>query len=160
MSEETLFTESEAHRHFAIKYNGRCWELLEKSDRSREENEILIEAAHASLAHWREAGTGVQHQRGEWMLARTYVVVGIAEAAVYHADRCLALAKEHRDLMEDFDWAYAYEAVARANAIAGNRERANEYLELATRAGKAIADAQSKEIFAGDFDGGDWAGLR
>jgi len=77
-----------------------------------------------------------------------------------HANRCLELTEEHSSEMEDFDKAFAYEAVARANAVAGNRDEALKYIELAEKAGEAIADEQSKEIFVGDFNGGDWAGLR
>jgi len=160
VSEEKTYTEAEAHRFFAIDFNGKTWGLLEKADRTKEDNELMVYTAYASLRHWLEAGTGVNHQRGEWMIARVYTVLGVAEAAVYHANRCLELTEQHADEMEDFDCAYAYEAVARANAIAGNRDEALKYIEKAVKAGKAIADEQSKEIFDGDFKGGDWAGLK
>jgi tetratricopeptide (TPR) repeat protein len=160
MSEGRVFTEVEAHRHFAIQYNGKTWGLLEKPDRNQDDDDLMVYAAHTSLAHWREAGTSLHHQRGEWLIARVYAVLGIPEAALYHANRCLALTEEYADLMEDFDRAYAYEGVARANAIAGNREDALKYIDLAVRAGEAIADEQSKETFSGDLDGGEWAGLK
>jgi hypothetical protein len=160
MSEEKVYTEAEAHRHFAIRFNGMTWDLLDRADRTKEEDERMLYSAFASCRHWLEAGTGVHHQRGEWMIARVYSVLGLGEAAVRHANRCLELTEEHAGEMEDFDKAFAYEAVARANAIAGNRGEALKYIELAEKAGEAIADEQDKEIFLGDFNGGDWAGLR
>jgi hypothetical protein len=160
MSEEKVYTEAEAHRHFAIRFNGMTWDLLDRADRTKEEDERMLYSAFASCRHWLEAGTGVHHQRGEWMIARVYSVLGLGEAAVRHANRCLDLTEEHAGEMEDFDKAFAYEAVARANAIAGNRGEALKYIELAEKAGEAIADEQDKEIFLGDFNGGDWAGLR
>jgi hypothetical protein len=105
-------------------------------------------------------GTGVHHQRGEWMIARVYSVLGSGAAAVRHAKRCLELTEQYADEMEDFDKAFAYEAVARANAIAGNPDEAVTYIKLAEEAGKTIADEQSKEIFVSDFNGGEWAGLK
>ena len=160
MSKEKTYTESEAHRHFAAKLNGQVWSLLEKANRSRAEEEIMIHSAHASCCHWLEAGTGLHHQRAEWMIARVYSELGLAEAALRHANRCRELTQEHADLMEDFDRAYALEAMARANAVAGNRAEALEFLQLAKAAGQAIADAQSEQFFNGDLNGGDWHGLR
>ena len=160
MSEDRLHTLEEAHRFFAIEFNSQTWGLLEKEDRTEADDEMMVYCAHASCRHWLEAGSGLNHQRGEWMIARVYTVLGLAEAAIRHADRCLELTEEYSDLMEDFDWAFAYEGVARANAIAGNRDKALEYIAMAEKAGEAIADADNKEIFMGDFDGGDWNGLR
>ena len=160
MSEEKQYTAAEAHRFFAIEFNGQTWNLLEKEDRTRADDELMIHCAHASCRHWLEAGTELHHQRGEWMIARVYSDPGLAEAATLRADRCLELTKQYSDLMEDFDWACAYEGVARANAVAGNRDKAVEYIALAEKAGEAISDAESKKFFVGDFDGGDWKGLR
>jgi tetratricopeptide (TPR) repeat protein len=160
MSEEKTYTAAEAHRHFAIQFNGETWGLLNRTERSKEDNDRMVLAAYASLRHWLEAGTGVHQQRGEWLIARVYSVLGVAESALYHATRCLELTERRATEMEDFDRAYAYEAMARANAVAGNRDEALKYIELAEKAGEAIADAQNKEIFDGDFNGGQWYGLR
>jgi hypothetical protein len=70
LSDEKTFTESDTHLHFAKQYNGRIWELLDKPDRTSEENKMMLDYAHASLAHWHVAGTAIHHQRGEWMIAR------------------------------------------------------------------------------------------
>ena len=86
--------------------------------------------------------------------------LGRGEAALWHANRCQKLAEQHADLMEDFDRAYAYETMARANAVAGNRAEALHYLELAEKAGQAIADGESKKFSIGDLSSGDWHGLR
>jgi tetratricopeptide (TPR) repeat protein len=156
MSEEVRYTLSEAHKEFAKQSNGQVWKLLGKTDRSPEENEEMERAAFASLYHWINAGTEVHHQRGEWMIAHVYTVLGEAETALKHAQRCLELTEAHKSQMEDFDIAYAYEGIARANALAGNGEAAKKYLELAKAAGEAIVDAENKEWFIGDLDGGDW----
>jgi len=160
MTEGKTYTEQEAHQHFATSANGQVWGLLEKTDRSKAEDELMVYAAHASCYHWLQAGTGVHHQRAEWMIARVYAELGRGEAALWHANRCQELTEQHADLMEDFDRAYAYEAMARANAVAGNRAEAREYLELAEQAGQAIADEESKKLFVGDLSSGDWHGLR
>jgi hypothetical protein len=52
--------------------------------------------------------------RGEWLCSRVYSVLGRAEAALWHAQRCL----DHCEAagIGDWDLAYAYEALARASS--------------------------------------------
>jgi len=154
------FTLEQAHGHFAKSLNGKVWELLEKPERSKSEDELMVYAAHASCYHWLKSGTGLNHQRGEWLIAHVYTVLGIEEAALRHATRCLELTHEFADLMQDFDWAYANECLARAHALAGNRDEALKYIQLAEDRGRGIADKEDRQIFMSDFNGGDWYGMR
>lgn len=160
MSENEKYTEMEAHELFAKRFNGSVWELLEKQDRTPEEDERMIAAAYASNFHWSFVGTEVHQQRGEWILARIYTVLGEAPLAVKHASRCLELTNTFKDKMEDFDIAFAYEGIARGQALAGNGDEAREYLEMAEKAGEQIADSEDKEIFVTDLEGGEWYGVR
>lgn len=159
MSEEQKYTLGEAQTEFAKLSNGQVWKLLGNTDRSSEEDEEMVRAAFASLYHWTYAGTETHHQRGEWMIAHVYTVLGDAGPALKHAQRCLELTKAHKGQMQDFDIAYAYEGMARANALAGDAETAKKYLELAKSAGEDIADAEDKEWFVGDLAGGEWYGV-
>jgi hypothetical protein len=159
MSEEERYTLAEAQEQFAKQTNGQVWGLLGKDDRTAEEDELMEYAAITSLYHWLEAGTAVHQQRGEWMVAHVYTVLGNAPMALRHAARCLELTEAHPDVMEDFDVAYALEGIARANALSGDTATAKEYLQKAKAAGEAIADAESKEFFVGDLAGGDWYGV-
>ena len=93
------------------------------------------------------------------MIAHVYTVLGDAGSAIKHAQRCLEITETHKDQMQDFDIAYAYEGMARANALAGDAETAKKYLELAKAAGEDIADAEDNEWFVGDLAGGDWYGV-
>ena len=42
MSEEKTYTESEADLYFAKRFNGKTWELLEKPDRTKQEDELMM----------------------------------------------------------------------------------------------------------------------
>jgi tetratricopeptide (TPR) repeat protein len=160
MTEESKYTLEEAHVEFAKKTNGMVWKLLGQSDRTDLDNQKMELAAFASLFHWMHAGTAVHHQRGEWLIAHVYTVLGQKEPAKKHAHRCLELTEKNMDQMADFDLAYAYEGVARAEALAGNAEEAKQYLKLATEAGEKIEDEESKGIFVGDLESGDWYGVK
>lgn len=160
MDEVKRYTLEEAHQHFAKTVNGKVWELLQKPERSNSEDELMIHAVHASCYHWLNAGTGLHHQRAEWLIAHVYTELGVVDSALRHALRCLELTKEFADLMKDFDRAYAYEGVARANALAGDRDEALKYIHRADETGRGISNDEDKSIFLSDFNGGNWHGLR
>ena len=159
MNEEKRFTLDEAHLEFAKKANGKVWGLLEKQDRKKGESEEKLHAAHASLFHWLHAGTGLHQQRGEWMISRVHAALGNGPEALRHAERCAELTEEHASLMEDFDKAFSLEGLARAHAVLGNRKETTKHLELAQKAGDAIAEKENRDIFIQDFQGGDWHGM-
>ena len=160
MSDEKTFTESEAHLHFAKQYNGKTWGLLDKPDRTSEENEMMLDYAHASLAHWRVVGTAVHQQRGEWMIARVHTLLENGEPALRHARRVAELTESHKSEMSDFDFAFAYESLARAYALNGEKVEAKKIIGMAQKAGEAIADKEDRDIFFTDFNGGAWYGIK
>ena len=160
MDKTKTYTETEAERFFAIKFNVLTWGLLEKPDRTSLENELLIDYAHASLAHWRTAGTPLHLQRGLWLLSRVYNVLGRVDSSLSFANRCQEVTLQHKDLMLDFDLAYAFEALARAHALAGKRSEAEKYLTLSREAGDLIRNEEDRMIFLGDLNGGNWHGLK
>jgi len=160
VTDEKTFTESEAHLFFAKRYNGMTWELFAKADRTPEDSEKMLDYAHTSQAHWRAAGTGVHHQRGEWVIARAWIHIGDGEQALSHARRVEELTEAHRGEMEDFDFAFAYECMARAHAACGHTDEARKYLVLAQEAGEAINDEEDRQIFFDDFNGGKWFGIK
>ncbi len=160
MVDEKRYTESEAHYLFAVDYHTRTWNLLDQPTRTRDENERMLDYAHASLAHWRVTGTARHQERGEWMLARVHTVLGEPEAALHHAQRCMELLEEHKTEMEDFDFAFAPEALARAHALAGNTSYALKYIALAQKAGEAIREEDERNIFFQEFNGGNWNGMK
>jgi tetratricopeptide (TPR) repeat protein len=159
MTTDNTFNLETAHAHFAKRFNERTWELLEKVDRSSMEEVEMEYAAVSSLYHWSQIGTPLKVQRGEWLLARVYSVLGYGEIALRHASRCHELTLEHPDLMQDFDLAYSYEGMARALALVGRKEEARFHHRRAIESGAAIHDEEDRSIFMGDFNSGDWFGV-
>jgi hypothetical protein len=160
MTIDPTYADSEAHRHFAQSCNQHVWALVAKDERTPDEDTEMVDAAHASLFHWRYAGTGLHQQRGEWLISHVYALLGMGDNALRHAERCLALTATHQAVMEDFDVAYAYLGMARAHAMLDHAADAQEYLTMAEAAGKAIVDDEDRDIFTTDLDSGNWYGLR
>jgi uncharacterized protein YndB with AHSA1/START domain len=145
------------HQAFARSLNNLVWRLLASSGRTAEEDARMVDAAHASQYHWREAG-GPPATRGEWLASHVYAVLGRPEPALHHARRCLELAGTEPGVA-DFDHAYAAEAMARALACAGDLGQAAGWHSRATAAGATVADDEDRKIFTEDLATGPWFGL-
>lgn len=158
MPDEKTYTEAQAHKHFGVRFNNAVWELLDQSNRTEDEDLRMIHAAHASLLHWSEVGTQVNRQRGEWMLARVYAVLKKTDLALQHAQRCLVLT--NGETMQDFDRYFAVECMARAYALAGNRNEFANYAGLAEEALGKIQDPEDKAVSVKDFQTGPWFGMK
>ena len=138
------------HRRLGVDLFNHTWTLLEKEARTRDDDDEMLLAAHASSYHWLHAdGAGPENRaRGEWQISRVYAVLGRGEPAVHHAQRCLDHCLENG--IGDWDLAFAYEALARAHKVAGNAADFRRNLDLARDAGAKIADAEDRELLEKD----------
>jgi hypothetical protein len=125
------------------------WRLLE----SREDDDELLHQAHASAYHWLKAPECEPRNRArsEWLCSRVYAVLGRAEPAMHHAQRCLQLCEQHPDNVEDWDLAFAFEALARAYRIVGNEDEARRYEQLGREQAEVIADPEDRESLLRDL---------
>jgi hypothetical protein len=138
------------HRQLGVDLFNHTWTFLEKEGRTPDEDDAMIHAAYASRYHWSRASEEAKHQaRGEWQLSRVFAVLGRGEPAVYHAERCPEWCG--RGEVEDWDLAFAHEALARAHKVAGNVEAGERHKRLARELGDAIADPEDREHFDEDW---------
>jgi hypothetical protein len=136
-------------RQLAVDLFNEVWRLMERDDRSPADDDRMLHAAHASRYHWGEIGRPEHLARGEWQISRVYTVLGRGEPALHHARRCLAICTENG--IGDWDLAYAHEALARAHATAGDRDRALASRRDAETAAEQIADAEDREHLERDL---------
>lgn len=123
----------------------------------------MVNAAHTSRYHWgilvsKELGKPVNLQRGEWQISRVFTLVKRAEPALHHANLCLKLTEENK--IVDFTLAFAYEAVARASALAGNKKDYTKYFKLAEEAGNKIKKKEDNDYFFEELKGGNWFNIK
>jgi hypothetical protein len=141
--------DAEAHRKLGASLFNGTWTLLETEGRTREQDDAMIHMAHASAHHWRQVGAPENFARSEWQCSRVYAVLGRAEPALWHARRCLEICKEHG--IHDWDLGFAYEALARAHAVAGDEGERDRYLALARDAAAAVAEKEDRELLLADL---------
>jgi hypothetical protein len=133
------------HRQLGVDLYNEVWRLMD----SREDDDRMLYAAHASAYHWSVAPESEpkNRARSEWQISRVYTVLGRGEPAVHHGRRCLDVCEAHADNLEDWDLPFAYEALARAHGVVGNAGEARRYESLARESVEAIADPEDREHF-------------
>ena len=143
--------DQETQRRLAADCFNKTWTLLEKEGRTREEDDEMLHCAHASSYHWYQVGTAANRARGEWQCSRVYAILDRPEPALHHARRCLDLVEASPAEMEEFDLPAAYEALARAHAVAGDGAEARRYVGLGRELTAKIADEDDRSLMEADF---------
>ena len=136
-------------RQLAVDLFNHVWTLIETPGRTSMQDDQMIHAAHASRFHWGEVGKPENLARGEWQCSRVYALLRRAEPSLWHARRCLAICEEHG--IADWDIAFAWEAIARASAVAGDRAAVDAALARAHELGGLIADQEDRELLLSDL---------
>jgi DNA-binding transcriptional MerR regulator len=128
------------------------WRLMEQEERSRDDDDRMIHTAHASRYHWGQVrdASPAHWARGDWQISRVYSVLGRSEPALHHARRVLELCQENG--IGDWDLGFAYEALARANAVAGDAEGAREFTDQALAVAVDIADEEDRDLLLADLE--------
>jgi DNA-binding transcriptional MerR regulator len=139
-------------RLLAAQLFNETWRLMEQEDRTRDDDDRMIHTAHASRCHWGQVPTATPAHlaRGEWQVSRVYAVLGRAEPALHHAGRVLDICQENG--IGDWDLAFAYEALARAHAVAGDAGQAREFTDQALAAAEDISGAEDRELVLADLE--------
>lgn len=133
------YTLQEWHKKQAADAFNQTWDLIDKPDRSKDEELLMIHKAHASRYHWGEAGGPEQLATGEWQISRVYALVNHPQSALYHGEASLACCESAG--LPPFDFAFACEAIARACHLLGDGAKRDQFIEK----GKAFAEKIVKD---------------
>lgn len=139
-------------RLLAAQLFNETWRLMERQDRSQQDHDRMVHAAHASRYHWGQVpgATAAHLARGEWQISRVYTVLRRAEPALHHARRVLEICQDNQ--IADWDLAFAYEALARACAVAGDAGQARHYTDQALTAVRDIAEEEDRALVLADLE--------
>ena len=137
------------HRQLGVDLFNSTWTLIEQSDRTPDDDILMIHMAHASAYHWLQVGAPENIARSHWHCSRMYTVLGRSEPAIYHAKLVLDVCEQND--IGDWDLAFAYEALARAYAVAGNSAESARWLTKAQAASGAITDDEDRDLLLTDL---------
>lgn len=149
MSDKPDFDTAAVHRYFSATCFNKTWEFIDNPHRSPDEELAMLQTAMASLWHWsqREDATPQNLSVGNWQVSRVYCLLGQADNARRYAEVSLKLAEGS----EPFYAAFAYEALARAEMVAGNKAKMQEYLEKAFVLAEKVEDEEDKQVLMADL---------
>jgi len=139
------------HRAMGVGLYNRTWELLEIANRTKAQDDELVDTAHASAWHWRQVGNAANAARSHWLCARVYAVLERGEPAAHHAARAVALVEAGGDGFEAWDAAAAAEAMTRALRVQGDRDGAARWRERTTALLAVIEGADDREVIERDL---------
>ncbi len=121
-------TEREFHRKMAKKYFNEAWDLIDKKQRTADDDRRMLLLAQASRLHWSIVGTPANQSVGDWQISRIYAALNQPSLSLLFAESSLETC-EKNDLREFLP--SAFEGMARAYAIGGNSKAARDHIRKA-----------------------------
>ena len=140
-----------AHKYFSANCFNKAWDLIDKPDRTPEEDEEMIRLSLASHYHWtqRDDYSLTSASVGHWQTSRIYAILGLAENARRYGQLCLE-ASRAEDVLP-FYLGYAFEALARAEAVAGDRDKSEEFISEAKAAAEKVKKSEDRKALLDDL---------
>ena len=143
------FDPATAHRFFSADCFNKTWDLIEKTDRTPDEDHQMLLCAITSLWHWtqRPDCSATHLSIGHWQVSRVYSLLGESVNAAEYAD----LALHHSAQLPPFYRGYAHEALARAAMVEGHPDRALHHLKEAFALAAQVTDPEERTALEKDL---------
>jgi len=140
-----------SHEDFSVHCFNSAWNLMDKTTRTAIEDEDMLRLSMASCWHWtqRPDCTSQQLSIGYWQISRIHAMLGRSIEARRYGNLCLAASQDAS--VAPFSLAYAYEALARASAIAKNETNKLEYIKQANKVIETMTDTEMKKMLLDDL---------
>lgn len=149
MTDKPAFDSVAGHRFFAAHCFNSAWELIDKADRTPQDDERLVATVFASVYHWLNR-TDVTHQNlsiGYWQAARVFALLKRRDEARRYAELCL----KYSESLPPFYLGYAHEGIARAAALAGDSHLVEIHLTIAKQLADQVADQGERDALVADL---------
>jgi predicted metal-dependent phosphoesterase TrpH len=145
MSDPASVEETAAwQKRLASQANNRAWDLAESTSRSPEEDEEMLQAAHAAMYFWKIVGNPSNRAHAAQLLAHVYALLKLPNPAKHYLKQSQPFFLEQ----ESAPWerAFAHAIAANVAAAAGEREPHSRHYEEAKRLVAALADPEDRAI--------------
>jgi hypothetical protein len=151
MAKKPDFDLTAAHKFFSTHCFNKAWDLIDQPSRTPEQDEEMIRLSLASAWHWkkRDDCTQVNLSVSFWQTSRIYSILRQVDNARRYALLCLD-ASQGEDIAQ-FYLGCAYEALARAESLVGNKTQVEQYLKKACNIAAAMSDSEEKQMLLDDL---------
>jgi hypothetical protein len=134
------------HRELASRYFNATWDLIDSPERSAQQDRDMVGLAFASRQHWIEAGGTAENLAiADWQVAHAASHAGLPDLALLFA--AAAVERATNDLP---DWlrASAHEGLARAYAVAGDRDGYEREAAITRALLETVDNAENRDLIA------------
>jgi hypothetical protein len=145
------FDISTAHEYYSAECFNRAWDYIDKPVRTSNEDDKMLSLSLASLWHWsqREDCSATNLSVGYWQVSRVFALLRQADNARHYGRLCLEASQGEGVL--PFYQGYAYEALARAECVAGNLDEMERYLVQAHQIAAVLTEPDEKKQMLHDL---------
>jgi len=91
-------TDKEFHRKVAAECFNRAWDYLEQKNRSLDDDQMMLNLAHASRYHWSLIGKPWNFTAGDWQISRVYAALNQSDLALGSAKKALETSQKTQSL--------------------------------------------------------------
>ena len=147
-------TDKEFHRKVAAECFNRTWDYLQQKNRSLDDDQMMLNLAHASRYHWSLIGKPWNFTTGDWQISRVYATLNQPDLALSFAKKALETSQKH-NLSERL--ISAYEGMARAHAVATEYPLARDLVSKAREQLRAVSlDDENRKTYSDQIDETEW----
>jgi hypothetical protein len=139
------------HQFFSADYFNKCWDLIDKQDRTADETESMIALSYASLAHWKQRSdcSPMNLSVAYWQLSRVHSLAGMTASARSFGQKCLKISQANK--LPPFYIGYAYEALTYADILDKDYASGRKNLKSAHAELDKVTDKESLDLLKADI---------
>ena len=138
------------HKFHANEASKQTWNLA-VIDRTPQEDEEMLTAAHAAAYHWRQIGSAQHLARATMLLAKVHALLGLGSTAWMYAEEMKSFFLNEPKI-PDWELAFTHAIHAHAASAANQSEAHRESYQLAKAAIEAITDSEDRAVVQATFD--------
>lgn len=133
-------------RRLASQANNRAWTLAEMLQRSPEDDEEMLQAAHAAMYFWKIVGTPSNHAHAAQLLAHVYALLKLPGPAAQYLSKSLPQFTQHE--CAPWELAFAHAVAANVASAEGDAAAYAKHYSEAKAAALRITDPETREMFS------------
>ena len=127
-------------RRLASQANNRAWALAESLERTADQDEEMLQAAHAAMYFWKLVGNPSNRAHAALLVAHVYALNNLPSPAKHYLMQCQSVFLNH----DCEAWERAFAHAISANVAAAAQETA-EHVHHYQEAERLIASLQDEE---------------
>ena len=133
-------------RRLASQANNRAWALSESTSRTAEEDEEMLQAAHAAMYFWKVVGNAGNRAHAAQLLAHVYALLGHGQPAKHYLTQSEPIFFGPE--AEAWECALAHSVAANVAAVNLDANAHRDHYQQAVTLIEALPDPEDRNILA------------